>query len=250
MCRPKAPHFFGLGRTERPPFSNIYICLFHFPTQAAPKDPTFKSIRFFVIFSSTPPPHFSLRGRSESPPPPIFSEGPLPKLPKLWAAHIYIPLSYMSTPRGSVKQRSFIYEFSFVFLSFLYVCLSNKGHLLMSFPSFFFRFCLCVCLSNKVHLLIIFLLFWSARCVCVWGGYSHIRAVRVCAARKPPPPHFSAWAAPKDSTFSIWTASKDPPFQKYTFDCLFHFSVSLLFLVPTPTPRFSLRGRSESPHFQ
>ena len=114
-----------------------------------------------------------------------------------------------------LQHRSFINEFSFVLLSFLYVCLSNKGHLimsfsffsvcvpvclsnkgplLMSFSSFFFLFCLCmclsVCLSNKGHLLMIFPSFCSARCVCVcgWGGggYSHIRAVRVCAARKPP----------------------------------------------------------------
>ena len=31
----------------------------------------------------------------------------------------------------------------------LYVWLSNKGHLLMSFPSFFFLFCVSVCLSVK-----------------------------------------------------------------------------------------------------
>ena len=96
-----------------------------------------------------------------------------------------------------------------MFLSFLSVCLSvclsNKGHLLMSFPSFFF-----LCLSAP------------------GGGYSHIRAVRVCAARKPrifrpvpllKTPLFSARAYAKDSTFSTWTAPKDPPFQKYTFVC-------------------------------
>ena len=107
--------------------------------------------------------------------------------------------------------------------------------------------------------------------VCPGGGYSHIRAVRVCAARKacifrPVPllktPVFSAWASPKDSTFSTWTAPKDPLFKNiHLFVPLFRpgllqkirllkIYVSLLFLVPKP-PRFSVRGRSESPppHF-
>ena len=63
-------------------------------------------------------------------------------------------------------------------LSFFSVCLSVKQRSfineLMSFPSFFFLFCLCVCvcvcLSNKGHLLMNFPSFWSARGVCVWGG--------------------------------------------------------------------------------
>ena len=69
----------------------------------------------------------------------------------------------------SVKQMPFINEFSFMFLSFvsvcLSVCLSNKGHLLMSFPSFFF-----LCLSAPGG---------------GGAGYAHIRAVRVCTAGKP-----------------------------------------------------------------
>ena len=43
------------------------------------------------------------------------------------------------------------------------------------------------------------------------GGYSHIRTVRVCAARKP------TSATPKDSTFSTWAASKDPLFKSIQF---------------------------------
>ena len=180
-----------------------------------------------------------------------------------------------------LQHRSFINEFSFVFLSFLYVCLSNKGHLLMSFPSFFLLFCLCaclcvcqkkghllisfpsffflfclcvclsVCLSNKGHLLMVFPSFRSARCVCVWGGgYSHIRAVRVCAARKPPiglpgvcvrggggtpilgqygyvppesPPIFRPGPLLKTPRFRPGLHRKGPPFSKI-YICLFHFS--------------------------
>ena len=194
MCRPKAPHFSASAAPKDstvstwtapkdPPFQKYTFVCSTFPTWAAPKDPTFKSLRFFVIFSSTlPPPSFFIEGRSESPP---FSvRGPLPKLPKLWAAHTYIYI-YIYI---------YIYhfnEFSFVFLSFLYVCLSNKGHLLMSFPSLFFRFCLCVCLSNKGHLLMFFFLRFGLPGVCGGGGvgYSHIRALLVCAARNPRPPH-------------------------------------------------------------
>ena len=40
-------------------------------------------------------------------------------------------------------------------------------------------------------------------------GYSHMFRQKV--------PHFSAWAAPKDSTFSTWTAPKDPPFSIHLF---------------------------------
>ena len=72
-------------------------------------------------------------------------------------------------------------------------------------------------------------------------GYSHIRAVQVCAARKPS--IFRSWPLLKTS-FSTWDSSKRPPFQKYTFICStlltwaapkdppFKKYVSLLFLVP------------------
>ena len=125
----------------------------------------------------------------------------------------------------AVKQRSFINQFSFIFLSFLSVylylsvCLSNKGHLLMSFPLFFFR-----CLSARGG-----------------GGrvYSHIRAVRVCAARKPR--IFWPWPLLKTPLFRPGPHRKTPlfknmhlfvplfqpgllqktPLLKYTFLCYF-----------------------------
>ena len=134
MCRPKAPHFSASAAPKNstfstwtapkhPPFQKYTFVYSTFPTWAAPKDPTFKSIRFFVIFSSTPPPRFSLRGRSESLP---FSVRGRSLSSPNSGRHIYIPLSYMSTPHGSVKQRSFLMSFpSFFFLSF-FVCLSVK----------------------------------------------------------------------------------------------------------------------------
>ena len=98
----------------------------------------------------------------------------------------------------SVCQTNAIFnEFSFIFLSFLSVCLSvclsNKGHLFISFSSFFF-----LCLSAPGR------------------GTPILGSTGMC---RPKALHFSAWAAPKDSTFSTWTAPKDPPFQKYTFVC-------------------------------
>ena len=143
----------------------------------------------------------------------------------------------MSTPHGSVKQRSFLMSFpSFFFLS-LSVCLSNKGNLLMIFPSFS-----------------------SARGVCGrGGGCSHIRAVRVCDARKPP--IFRPGPLLKPPRFRPGPHRKTPLFKNiHLFVPLFRHGllqktpllkvyVSLLFLVPTTTPRFSSRGRSESPPF-
>ena len=48
-------------------------------------------------------------------------------------------------------------------------------------------------------------------------GYFHIRTVRVYTARKPPPPHFSARAALKNSIISTWAAPKDPLFKNIQF---------------------------------
>ena len=109
-------------------------------------------------------------------------------------------------------------------------------------------------------------------------GYSHIRTVRVCAARKHPtaprpPPHFWTWLL---FCFDVGH-SKRPPFQKYTILCSVFptwadrkdrpfkkIYVSLLFLTPKspvfpvrgrsesnppPSPEFSVRGRSLSPPF-
>ena len=101
------------------------------------------------------------------------------------------------------------------------------------------------------------------------GGYSqcsHIRTVRVCAARKPPaasppPPIFRTWLL---YCFDVGH-SKRPPFQKYTILCsafptwadrkyrrFKNIYVSLLFLTPK-SPVFPVRGRSKStapaPHF-
>ena len=43
------------------------------------------------------------------------------------------------------------------------------------------------------------------------GGYTLIRTVRICAARK------LALAAPKDSTVSTWAAQKDPLYKNIQF---------------------------------
>ena len=104
---PKDSTFSTWTAPKDPTFQKYTLVCSIFPTWAAPKDPTFKSIRFFVIFSSTPPPcHFFIDGPLWEPPPPIFSEGRSLSFPNS-GRHIYIPLSYMSTPHGSVKQRSF-----------------------------------------------------------------------------------------------------------------------------------------------
>ena len=89
------------------------------------------------------------------------------------------------------------------------------------------------------------------------GGYSHIRTVRVCAARKPrppPPPIFRTWLL---YCFDVGH-SKRAPFQKYIILCsafptwadrkdrrFKNIYVSLLFLTPK-SPVFPVRGRSES----
>ena len=119
-------------------------------------------------------------------------------------------------------QIRFIYKWVFLRFSFcvwLSVCLSNKCHLLMSFPSFFFLFCLCACVSvcqTKVIYSLVFLRFSFFVCLPRGGVLPYLGSMGMC---RPKAPHFSAWSAPKDSTFSTWTAPKDPPFQKYTFVC-------------------------------
>ena len=148
MCRLKAPWAAPKDST--------------FSTWTAPKDHLFKNIHLFVplfrhglfqktpflkvyvslLFLVPPPPplRFSLRGRSESPPPPFSVRGRSvisPNSPNS-GRHIYIYIyiyiykpyinhfSYISTPHGFVKQRSFLMSFpSFFFLS-LSVCLSVK----------------------------------------------------------------------------------------------------------------------------
>ena len=116
--------------------------------------------------------------------------------------------------------------------------------------------------------------------------YSNIRAVRVCAARKPPISPFLAWATPKDSTFSTWTAPKsdhsprrcgwggvysniravrvcaarktpflawaapkDSTFSTWTApkDPPFKIDMFLCYFLFQNPPCFSVRGRSESP---
>ena len=92
-----------------------------------------------------------------------------------------------------------------------------------------------------------------------YSQYSHIRTVRVCAARKPPPHR------PPPLIFRTWLLycfdvdhSKSSPFQKYTILCsafptradrkdrrFKNIYVSLLFLTPK-SPDFPVRGRSES----
>ena len=131
----------------------------------------------------------------------------------------------------------FINEFSFIFLSFLSVCLS-------------------VCLSNKGHLFISFSSFFLSLSVCPGEGHSHIRAVRVCATRKPR--IFRPGPLLKTPLFRPGPYRKTPLFKNiHLFVPLFRpgllqkirllkIYVFLPFLVPNP-PRFSVRGRSESP---
>ena len=137
----------------------------------------------------------------------------------------------------SVKQRSFINEFSFVFLSFLCVCVS-------------------VCLSVKQRSFINDFSFVSVCPVCVCGGgYSHIRAVRVCAARKPPPPPiFRPGPLLKTPRFRPGPHRKTPLFKNiHLFVPLFRHGLlqktpllkvyfPLLFLVPTLLPSFFSEG--------
>ena len=87
-------------------------------------------------------------------------------------------------------------------------------------------------------------------------GYSHIRAVRVCAARKPP--IFRPRPLLKTPLFRPGPHRKTPLFKNiHLFVPLFRHGllqktpllkvyVSLLFLVPPLPPRFLVRGRSES----
>ena len=137
----------------------------------------------------------------------------------------FVFLSFLSVCLSvclSVKQRSFINEFSFVFLSFLYVYLSNKGHLLMSFPSFFFLFCLCQ---------MSFINDFSFVLVCPvegrgWGGGGVTPKLGQYGYVPPESPNFSACAAPKDpkdSTFFYLDRIERPPLSKI-YICLFHFS--------------------------
>ena len=136
----------------------------------------------------------------------------------------------------------------------------------MSFPSFFFLFCLCTCLSIKQRSFINeFSFVFLALSVCLapppppgGGGYSHIRAVRVCATRKPR--IFRPGPLLKTPLFRPGPHRKTPLFKNIHFLIprfrpgllqkirLLKIYVSFLFLVPKP-PRFSVRGRSESPSF-
>ena len=87
------------------------------------------------------------------------------------------------------------------------------------------------------------------------GGYSNIRALRVCAAQKPP--FFGLSRSYRLHFFDLARSDRPPPpFHKYSFVCFtfptwsapkdprFKIYVSLL-----NPPRFSVRGRSESPPF-
>ena len=119
----------------------------------------------------------------------------------------------------------------------------------MSFPSFFFLFCVSVCLSVKQKSFINdFLLRFGLPGVCGGGGggYSHIRAVRVCAARKPP--IFRPRPLLKTPLFRPGPHRKTPLFKNIHLFVpllrhgllqkapLLKVSVSFLFLVPTPPP--------------
>ena len=101
-------------------------------------------------------------------------------------------------------------EFSFVFLSFLYVCLSNKGHLLMSFPLFFFLFCLCACLSVKQRSFINDFSFVLICPVGWWGVLQYKSSTGMC---RPKAPHFSAWPLLKTPLFRPGLHRKTPLFK-------------------------------------
>ena len=90
------------------------------------------------------------------------------------------------------------------------------------------------------------------------GGYSHIRTVRVCGARKPPapppPPHFSDLA-----TLLFRRRPLQKPFQKYTILCsafpIWADRKDRRFKKKIYVSVFPVRSRSEStppptPHFQ
>ena len=136
MCRLKAP-IFRPGPLLKTPFcrpgphrkttlfKNIHLFVPHYRHGLFQKTPLLK-------VPPPPPIRFSLRGRSESPPPPFSVRGGSVSSPNS-GRHIYIYInhfSYISTPHGSVKQRSFLMSFpSFIFLSLsvcLSVCLSVK----------------------------------------------------------------------------------------------------------------------------
>ena len=147
---------------------------------------------------------------------------------------------------------------------------TNKVHLLMSFPSFFFlcqavclyvkqmpfinvffhfsffSVCVPICLSVKQRSLINeFSFVFLSLSVCLGGeGYSHIRAVRVCAARKPR--IFRPGPLLKTPLFRPGPHRKTPLFKNiHLFVLLFRHGllqkirllkicVSLLFLFPKP----------------
>ena len=98
MCRAKAPaappnppspifrtwllYCFDVGHSKRPPFQKYTILCSAFPTWADRKDRRFKKIYVSLLFLTPKSPVFPVRGRSQSTPPPrIFSEGPLLKPP-------------------------------------------------------------------------------------------------------------------------------------------------------------------------
>ena len=111
----------------------------------------------------------------------------------------------------SVKQRSFINEFSFVFLS------------------------LSVCPRGGV------LPYWGS------AGMCRPKGPHFSAWAAPKDSTFSTWTAPKDPPFQKYTfvcSTFRPGLLQKT--PLLKVYVSLLFLVPKP-PQFSVRGRSETP---
>ena len=70
--------------------------------------------------------------------------------------------------------------------------------------------------------------------VCGGGGWEGSPISGQYGRPKALPPHFSAWAAPKDFTFSTSTAPKDTTFHKYTFVCSTFFRPGLLQKTPPP----------------
>ena len=77
-----------------------------------------------------------------------------------------------------------------------------------------------------------------------------IRTVRVCAPRKPPSPHFSTWAAPKDPLFKdlqfFVPLFRPSPIEK---TLVFLKKIRFFVIFSSKIPCFPVSGRSESPRF-
>ena len=118
----------GPLRKPRPPptpahlFKKYTFVCSTFPTWAVPKDPLLKNIRFFVIFSSKIPLVFQW-GAVLKVPPPIFSEGPLPKPPPIFNFHNEYP-----PPRGNYVRESArrVYDsrvaYTYIYCSCVFLC--------------------------------------------------------------------------------------------------------------------------------